>query len=203
MLKILGRRSSGNTQKVLWCCDELGLAYEREDVGRGFGKNHEPPYLALNPNGRVPTIIDDGFVLWESNVIVRYLCGRHGLGTLCPAELQPRIDLERWMDWQQTTLRPAFHPLSDALSSPVRPDDAALERLKKPMDDAWRILDARLATQPFIAGEQLTMADIPCCYIVNRWYRLPIEHRGLVNVKAWYDRLCERPAFRRNVYEVG
>jgi glutathione S-transferase len=203
MLKILGRKSSGNTQKVLWCCDELGIAYEREDFGRGFGNNHEPAYLALNPNGRVPTIVDDGFVLWESNAIVRYLCAKHGMGTLCPPELQRRADTERWMDWQQTTLRPHFHALSNALQSTVPPDDAALESLKKALDDAWKILDTQLAKQPFIAGDNLTMADIPFCYVINRWYKLPIEHRGLINVKAWYDRLCERPAFRRNVYEVG
>jgi glutathione S-transferase len=203
MLKILGRRSSGNTQKVLWCCDELGIAYEREDVGRGFGRNQEPAYLAMNPNGRVPTIVDDGFVLWESNAIVRYLCAKHGMGTLYPPELQRRADMERWMDWQQTTLRPRFHSLSDALKETVPPDDVVLARLKKDMDDAWNILDAQLTEQPFIAGMTLTMADIPFCYIVNRWYRLPIDRTGLTNVKAWYDRLCERPAFRRNVYEVG
>ena len=203
MLKILGRKTSGNTQKVLWCCDELGLAYEREDVGRGFGRNHEPEYLALNPNGRVPTIVDDGFVLWESNVIVRYLCARHGVGTLCPPELQRRIDMERWMDWQQTTLRPRFHALSDALNAAAPPADAALKTLKESMDDAWQILDAKLARHPFIAGDHLTMADIPFCYIVNRWYRLPIERREFTNVKAWFGRLCERPAFLRNVYEVG
>ena len=203
MLKILGRKTSGNTQKVLWCCDELGLVYEREDYGRGFGNNHEPAYLALNPNGRVPTIVDDGFVLWESNAIVRYLCAKHGIGTLCPPELQRRADMERWMDWQQTTLRPRFHALSDALKNTDPPGDAALEELKKAVDDAWKILDAQLAGQPFIAGDNLTMADIPFCYVINRWYNLPIEHRGLLNVKAWYDRLCERPAFRRNVYEVG
>ena len=203
MLKILGRRTSGNTQKVLWCCDELGIAYEREDVGREFGKNQEPAYLTLNPNGRVPTIVDDGFVLWESNAIVRYLCAKHGMGTLCPPELQRRSDMERWMDWQQTTLRPHFHALSSALQNTVPPNDATLEGLKKALDDAWKILDAQLAKQPFIAGGNLTMADIPFCYLINRWYKLPIEHRGLSNVKAWYDRLCERPAFRRNVYEVG
>ena len=203
MLKILGRKTSGNTQKVLWCCDELGLAYEREDYGRGFGNNHEPAYLALNPNGRVPTIVDDGFVLWESNAIVRYLCAKHGIGTLCPPELQRRADMERWMDWQQTTLRPRFHALSDALQSTVSPGNAALEELKKAVDDAWKILDTQLARQPFIAGDNLTMADIPFCYLINRWYNLPLEHRGLINVRAWYDRLCERPAFRRNVYEVG
>lgn len=202
MLKILGRRNSGNTQKVLWCCHELGLAYEREDVGRGFGRNHEPAYLAMNPNGRVPTIVDDGFVLWESNTIVRYLCAKHGMGTLCPTDLQRRADMERWMDWQQTTLRPRFHALFDALKDSP-PDAAALGSLKKAMDDAWSILDAQLAKHPFVADVDLTMADIPFCYIVNRWYRLPVERGGFANVKAWYDRLCERPAFRRNVYEVG
>ena len=107
------------------------------------------------------------------------------------------------MDWQQTTLRPHFHALSNALQNTVPPGDAALESLKKALDDAWKILDAQLAKQPFIAGVNLTMADIPFCYVINRWYKLPLEHRGLTNVKAWYDRLCERPAFRRNVYEVG
>jgi glutathione S-transferase len=145
MLKILGRRNSGNTQKVLWCCDELGLGYEREDVGRGFGKNNEPAYLAMNPNGRVPTIVDDGFVLWESNVIVRYLCAKHGMGTLCPTELRERIDMERWMDWQQTTLRPRFHALFDAVNGTSPVSGAALESLKKALDDEWKILDAQLA----------------------------------------------------------
>lgn len=202
MLKILGRRNSGNTQKVLWCCDELGLAYEREDVGRGFGRNDEPAYLAMNPNGRVPTIVDDGFVLWESNVIVRYLCAKHGMGTLCPADLRERIDMERWMDWQQTTLRPRFHALFDALHATPPVGHAVLENLNKPLDEAWKILDAQLAKHPYVHGDNLTMADIPFCYIVNRWYRLPIERRDFTHVKAWFDRLCGRPAFRRNVCEV-
>ena len=135
MLKILGRKTSGNTQKVLWCCDELSLAYEREDYGRGFGNNHEPAYLALNPNGRVPTIVDDGFVLWESNAIVRYLCARHGMGTLCSPELERRADMERWMDWQQTTLRPRFHALYDALAEDKKALAEAFQ-LKEPIDYA-------------------------------------------------------------------
>lgn len=203
MLKILGRKTSGNTQKVLWCCDELGITYEREDVGREFGKNHEPAYLALNPNGRIPTIEDDGLILWESNVIVRYLCAKHGMGTLYPLDLKRRADMERWMDWQQTTLRPHFHALINAIQSPPPLGDAVLETLTKTLDDAWKILDRQLAKQPYLAGATLSMADIPFCYIINRWYRLPIEHHGLPNVKSWFNRLCERPAFLRNVYEVG
>ncbi len=203
MLKILGRKTSGNTQKVLWCCDELGITYEREDVGREFGKNHEPAYLALNPNGRIPTIVDDGFVLWESNAIVRYLCAKHGMGTWYPRELHRLADMERWMDWQQTTLRPHFHALSNAMQSSTPPGDTVLESLKKTLDDVWNILDAQLAKHPYIEGATLTMADIPFCYIVNRWYKLPIEHHGLPNLQTWFNRLCERPAFLRNVYEVG
>lgn len=203
MLKILGRKTSGNTQKVLWCCDELGIPFEREDVGREFGRNHEPAYLALNPNGRIPTIIDDGFVLWESNTIVRYLCAKHGMGTWYPQDLQRRADMERWMDWQQTTLRPHFHALFDALNGSKPATEIEVARLRKAMDDVWQILDAHLAVRPFIAGDALSMADLPFCYIVNRWYRLQIEHRGLANVRAWFDRLCQRPAFRRHVYEVG
>ena len=204
MLQILGRKTSGNTQKVLWCCDELCIAYEREDVGRGFGRNHEPAYLALNPNGRIPTIVDDGFSLWESNVIVRYLCAKHGMGTLCPSEPQRRADAERWMDWQQTTLRPRFHALSDALqkTSPTPPDKTVLKSLEKTLCDAWQILDAQLAKQSYVAGGNLTMADIPFCYVIHRWYKLPVEHIGFTNLKAWYEMLCERPAFRRNICEV-
>jgi glutathione S-transferase len=203
MLKILGRKSSGNTQKVLWCCDELGIAYQREDVGREFGKNHEPAYLALNPNGRIPAIIDDGFVLWESNTIVRYLCAKHGMGTWYPQDIQRRADMERWMDWQQTTLRPHFHALFNALNAAARPGDAELATLRQALDAVWAILDAHLATRSFVGGDSLTMADFAFCYIVNRWYRLPIEHCGLANVQAWYERLRQRPAFRRNVYDVG
>lgn len=203
MLKILGRKTSGNTQKVLWCCDELGLAYEREDIGRGFGGNDQPAYLALNPNGRVPTLIDGSFVLWESNAIVRYLCAKHAAGSLYPVELERRADMERWMDWQQTTLRPRFHALFDALKMSPAADAAEVQTLRRALDDAWQILDAQLAKHSYVAGAQLTMADIPFCYILNRWHRLPIERAGLTHVKAWYARLCDRPAFRRNVHDVG
>jgi glutathione S-transferase len=201
MLKILGRRSSGNTQKVLWCCDELGIAYEREDAGRGYGRTRDPDYLALNPNARVPTLVDDVFALWESNAIVRYLCAKHGMGTWYPTDLERRADMERWMDWQQTTLRPLFHALIDARKAAGgehAPPDAAAPQLEA-MTAAWTILDAHLSRRPYVGGERLTMADFPYCYILNRWYRLPLPHAGLPNVRAWFERLCEREAFRTNV----
>ena len=147
--------------------------------------------------------MDDGFVLWESNAIVRYLCMKHGIGTLCPADLQRWADMERWMDWQQTTLRPRFHALHDALQGGAPSGEATRDSLKKALDEAWQFLDGQLARQPYVAGSRLTMADIPFCYIVNRWHRMPIERSGLIHVKAWYERLCERPGFRRHVYDVG
>jgi glutathione S-transferase len=203
MLKIWGRVNSVNVKKALWAAEELGLKYERIDAGLQFGVNKTPQYLAMNPTGLVPTINDDGFVLWESNAIVRYLCAKHGMGTLCPPELQRRADMERWMDWQQTTLRPHFHALFNALNAAARPGDAELATLRQALDAVWAILDAHLATRSFVGGDSLTMADFAFCYIVNRWYRLPIEHCGLANVQAWYERLRQRPAFRRNVYDVG
>src|SRR5258708_8665865 len=106
VLKILGRKTSSNVQKVLWCCGDIGSAFERKDIGGDFGGNKSPDYLALNPNGLVPTIDDDGFILWESNVIVRYLAAKYAKGALYPAELQRRAETERWMDWQQTTVGP-------------------------------------------------------------------------------------------------
>lgn len=201
MLKILGRKSSSNVQKVLWCCAELGIPFEREDIGGEFGKNHEPAYLALNPNGRVPTIDDDGFVLWESNVIVRYLSAKHGMGTLCPAEPARRADAERWMDWQQTTLGSPMRTLSRILLRNP-PDDtppAQLEMAKQNAGNAWTILDAQLAKQPFVAGASLTMGDIPFGNAIYRWYQLPIERPELPNLKAWYDSLSERSAFRQHI----
>jgi glutathione S-transferase len=205
MLKILGRKTSSNVQKVLWCCDVLDIPFEREDIGGKFGKNHEPAYLALNPNGRVPTINDDGFILWESNAIVRYLSAKHGMGTLYPTVLHRRADADRWMDWQQTTLRTPMRTLARGLQTPApEPLDAAqLETAKKDAGDAWKILDAQLAKQPYVAGLILTMADIAFCSNIHRWYQLPIERPVLANLKAWYDRLCERRGFRRHVLDIG
>ena len=100
MLKVWGRKNFINVQKVLWCCEELGLPYERIDAGGPFGLTRDPEYLARNPNALVPTISDDEFVLWESNAIVRYLATRHGSGAMWPEDLRERADAERWMDWQ-------------------------------------------------------------------------------------------------------
>ena len=203
MLKIYGRKSSSNVQKVLWCCDELGIAYEREDVGGKFGKNRTPEYLALNPNGLVPTIDDDGFILWESNSIVRYLAAQHGNGKLWPQDPQAAAGASRWMDWQLSTLGPANAPLFRAyLRDPKEAIPAAeLAAAARRTGEAWGIVDAQLAKTAFVAGAGLTAGDIAFGNAIHRWYAYPIDRPALPHLRAWYDRLCARPAYRRNIVE--
>jgi glutathione S-transferase len=181
MLQIWGRISSINVRKVVWCAHELGLAYQRTDAGRQFGIVQTPAYRALNPNALVPTIEDDAdgsgsrFLLWESNVIVRYLCARHSLGRLYPEALTERFDAERWMDWQQTTLNPAGREafVQWVRTSAERRDAAAAERSVHATEPLMALLDAHLATRAHLCGERFTMADIPIGCELHRWFGLP------------------------------
>src|SRR6266516_4728998 len=146
MIKIWGRNTSVNVQKVMWAMSELGLPHERIDVGGAFGKNKEPAYLAMNPNGLVPTLEEDDFLLWESNSIVRYLAAKHGRGTLEPADLRTRASASRWMDWQLTVCAPAIHPLFWGLiRTPLEKRDiAAINAAKEKIIVVMKILDAQL-----------------------------------------------------------
>ena len=201
MLLIKGRASSSNVQEVLWCCDELGLAYEREDIGRQFGGNDTPEFLALNPNGTVPVIVEDGFCLWESNAIVRYLAARHGAGTLYPDDLRDRARAERWMDWQLAVLGRAFTPLFHGLVRDA-PEDRDLPKIAAARDDVeakLAMLDCCLGMSAFVAGDGFTMGDIPVGIYGYRWYKLDIERNKLPNLERWYNALADRPAFRKHV----
>ncbi|MCB9946609.1 MAG: glutathione S-transferase family protein [Rhodospirillaceae bacterium] len=201
MLKIHGRNNSSNVQKVLWTCAEMALPFERIDVGGAFGGNREPAYLALNPNGLVPVIEDDGVVLWESNTIIRYLAARYGDGSLLPGDPAGRGRVEQWMDWSATTLGPAMAPLFFGLirTPPDQRDHAAMDKSRTQTAATLAILDAELARRPFVAGDHLTLADMPAGIIAYRWYAFDIEHPDLPNLAAWYARLTERPAFRQHV----
>lgn len=201
MLQVLGRKTSSNVQKVLWCCGELGLPFEREDVGGPFGRTRDPDYLALNPNGLVPSIVDDGFVLWESNTIVRYLGAKHGQGTLWPEGAQPRAEVEKWMDWSLSVLDPA---ISDAFIGLVRTppeerDGAAIDASRDATATAIAILDAALRGETFVAAGHLTTADIALGPVTHRWFNLEIEREDYPHLRAWYDRLLQRPAYREHV----
>jgi len=201
MLKIWGRTNSINVQKVLWCCHELGLDYDRIDAGLHFGVTNTPEYSAINPNRLVPTIEDGEVKLWESNVIVRYLAHKYDAGGLCPADLSTRFDAERWMDWQATVFWPALRPLFIALirTRAAERDDSAVSTAEAQSLSAVRILDHRLEDRAFLAGRAFTMGDIPAATTVHRWYSLDIDHPELPNVRRWYDLMRGRPAFQRIV----
>ena len=201
MLKIWGRTNSVNVKKALWAAEELGLKYERIDAGLQFGVNDTPEYRRMNPTGLVPTIDDDGFVLWESHSIVRYLAAKHAPGTLWPADLRSRAEAEKWMDWTHTFSRefqrPVFWPLVRV--APEKRDAAAIEEARKKCAALLAIPDSALAGKKFLAGDSFTMGDIPLGCHVQLWMRLPIERPDYRHLRAWFDRLCERPAFRRIV----
>ncbi len=196
MLALWGRISSINVRKVAWTLRELGLPHERHEAGGRFGVVDTPAYRAQNPNGLVPLLVEDDFVLWESNVIVRYLCAKHAMGTLCPAPLRERADAERWMDWQQTTMNPAGREAFIQLvrTAPDRRDERLLAQSIARTEPLFDQLDRHLATRPFMAGDRFTMADIPLGCEAHRWFNLPREHKPWPNVERWYRALRARPA---------
>jgi glutathione S-transferase len=198
MLKIWGRANSINVQKVLWCCGELGLQYDRIDAGNEFGVIKTPEYRALNPNALVPTIEDGDFQLWESNVIVRYLAQKSQDNRLCPADITTRFDAERWMDWQATVFWPALRPLFIELirTPPANRDTSPIARGESLSLAAARILDARLSDRTFLAGGSFSMGDIPAATTVHRWYALNIHHPELPNLQRWYQLMTQRQPFR-------
>lgn len=200
MLKIWGRANSINVQKVLWCCAELALPFERIDAGGKFGIVATAEYRALNPNGRVPTIEDDGFVLWESHAIVRYLARRHGRGTLWPNDEKVCADADRWMEWYSTTVWPNLQPVFWNLvrAEPGKRDRKAVEEGRARLADNFRIVEEWVANRPYIAGDTFTMGDIPMGVALHRWFLLPIERPDYPRLAAYYQRLAQRPAFRQH-----
>jgi glutathione S-transferase len=207
MLQIWGRLSSINVRKVVWCAQELGVAFQRTDAGRQFGVVQTPAYRALNPNGLVPTIEDDADAggarlrLWESNVIVRYLCARHASGRFYPEPLAARFDAERWMDWQQTTLNPAGREaFVQWVRTPAeRRDAAAAARSVQATERLFALLDSHLATRDYMTGDRLTIADIPIGCELHRWFGLPADlyaRPAWPNLERYFAALRDRPAAR-------
>jgi glutathione S-transferase len=204
MLTIHGRNNSSNVQKVVWALNEMKVPYERTDAGGAFGIVNTPEYLAMNPNARVPTMDEDGFILWESNAIVRYLANKHDRGGLCPSDPRQHADADRWMDWQQTTLGPTMTPIFWNLVRTPEPDrDMKLvESSKSAMEGLAKIMDNALADRAFLAGDSFTMADIPAAIQIYRWVALVEDRPSVPNLDAWYDRLCQREPFKTHVLDI-
>ncbi len=205
MLKIWGRNTSINVQKVMWAVGELGLPHERIDIGGPFGRNNEPAYLAMNPNGLVPTLEEeDGFLLWESNAIVRYLASKYGAGSLEPADLRERGSAGRWMDWQLSVCAPAIHGLFWGLirTPPEKRDHAHINAARDKTTAAMKMLDAQLGKTRFVAGNSFSMGDIPVGLIAYRYCKLVPERSGLDNLERWYKGIEQHPAFQQHVLPV-
>tara|TARA_Y100001936_G_C16032623_1_gene646545 strand:- start:429 stop:1049 length:621 start_codon:yes stop_codon:yes gene_type:complete len=201
-MKIIGRKSSSNVQKVLWCCAELGVKYKHENAGREFGIVDTDEFLELNPNRKVPVLIDKGINLWESNTIVRMVASKFGSGTMFPKGIESQAIAAQWMDWQLSTLGPDFTAMFHGL---VR--DKPEERNWNSIDSSIRktqanleILDRYLAKTQFVAGDTLSMGDIPVGIYAYRWYEFKtIERKVLPNLERWYGDLRKRPAFQEFV----
>ena len=195
-LQIWGRMSSINVKKAVWTAQELGLDFERHEAGGVHGVVKTPEYVAMNPNSQIPTVQDDDYVLWESNVITRYLCAKYSMGNFYPENLQERFDAERWMEWQQTMVNPASrNGFWHLIRLPAEQRDPALiAQSNAAVEPLMAILDAHLATRSFMVGERFTMADIPLGCEVQRWFGLPQSREPRPHIERWFAALLARPA---------
>jgi glutathione S-transferase len=204
-LQIWGRMTSINVKKVIWTAQELGLDFERHEAGGVHGVVKTPAYMALNPNSQVPVLEDGDYVLWESNVITRYLCAKqaktathakHATGQLYPENLRERFDAERWMEWQQTLVNPASRPGFWHLVRlpPEQRDATVVAQSNAAVEPLMAILDAHLANRRFVVGDRFTMADIPLGCEVHRWFGLPQARAARPNIERWFATLLARPA---------
>ncbi len=202
MLKVWGRNTSVNVQKVMWTIAELGLPHERIDAGGAFGKTDTPEYSAMNPNKLIPTLEDGGFSMFESSAIVRHLVRTYGTGTLWPANEHEAARADQWMEWSTTTLYPDITTsiFLGLIRTPARDrNTAAIETSIQRAGERLAILDRILGQHPYILGDKLTAADIPAGGMMYRYYTLPIARPSWPNVEAWYARLSQRPHYREHV----
>jgi len=201
MLEIWGRPYSSNVIPVIWAASECGIDYKLKLAGGSFGQIGTPEFAAMNPNRLIPTIRDGDFTLWESHVIVRYLCGKYAMGTLCPEDMQQRAVADQWMEWSGTR---AFTPVIQMFFATVRTEPAERDpaNIKVHSDEAadvLRILENHLHNRDYVAGDQFTMGDIPLGAVAYRYFNVDANRPKLPNIEAWYARLCERPAYQKHV----
>lgn len=201
MLTVWGRPNSINVQIVMWTAAELGLQTDRKDVGGAFGGLDTPDYLAMNPNGRIPTLRDGDLTIWESNACARYLAAKYGAGSLWPEDPGQRAKADMWMDWKKTSLA---GPMTAVFWGLVRTPEAerdmdAIRAAAQTSQTLYAMLDEWLAGKDFILGESLSIGDIPAGAMAYRFMELVKDRPSMPNLEAWYGRLTSRQAYRDHV----
>jgi glutathione S-transferase len=199
MVKILGRSTSGNVQKVVWLLEELAQPYTREDYGRQFNNTQTESYLKLNPSGKVPTLVDGDVVVWESNTILRYLCSKSAGGAaLHPTEPAARSQVERWMDWQLASLNGPYLGVFRESKKKEEERAASFAADCKELAAQLELLEKGTAGRPFIAGANFSIADICLGPIVDRCLSFPVTLPAVPGVRAWRDKIASRAAYQKS-----
>lgn len=200
-ITLWGRLNSANVQKVVWALEELAPPYEHIPAGGSFGGLDTPDFLAMNPNGRVPVLRDEGLTLWESHAIVRYLSAEYGSGLLFPLEPVDRAPVDQWTDWVATTFQPAWIAVFWDLvrTPPAQHDKGKIERSIAATLRCFAMMEQRLRDTPYLGGRDFTYADIVAGVALYRWTTMDIDRPDLPAVAAWHQRLKERPAFQKAV----
>lgn len=204
MLTVWGRNNSTNVKKVLWCLEELGISYQRIDVGGQYGKLNDPLYRSMNPNGLIPCLQDDDFILWESNTIVRYLAAQYGDGTLYLPDARLRASAEKWMDWATSSMVEPFKAVFIGLvrTPPEQQDKVKIAQGMTQLNTLMAIADQALEKQAYLSGDKFGIGDIPLGCLAYAWFNLSIERPPLPNVERWYHSVSQRAAFQK-VIDIG
>jgi glutathione S-transferase len=199
MLKVLGRGTSGNVQKVVWLLEELGVPYHREDYGRQFNNTQTEAYLKLNPNGKVPTLVDGEVAVWESNTILRYLCDKSAGGAaLHPADPAARSQVERWMDWQLAALNGPYLGVFREAKKKEEERASGFAADLKELAAQLEILEKGTAGRPWLAGANFSLADICLGPIIDRVLAFPVTLPAIPGVRAWRDKVVARDAYKKS-----
>lgn len=201
MLDIWGRRTSSNVQAVMWCVAELGLNHRRHDIGHRFGGLNSPEFLALNPNGTIPVIREDGGApIWETGAILRYLATHYGAPTFWPSDLVARTTVDQWAEWAKLNIAMQFTvPIFWQVVRTRQPDPDAVAQAVQQLGQKLLIAEERLGRQAYLAGDSFTLADIQFGHVLYRYFSIDITRPDLPQLERYYRTLESRPAFREHV----
>ena len=203
MLEIWGRKNANQVIQVLWTLAELEIDYQRHSIGTQDGDLETEEYKSLNPNSKIPTIRDNGFVMWESHAIIRYLARQYGLGTLYPDDPQKAAMSDQWMTWSTDSFMGTFFPVFWQLvrTEESESDYKKIAEMAKQSSEILQILEDHLVKNNFVAGEQFTYGDIPLGVLIHKYFVLDIERPSLPGIEAWYERLSKREPFQEHAMQ--